>query len=331
MAKKGAKKNLRNLEKQKKKIIEDRTFGLKNKNKSKKVQRQVQALKNQIKDAGLSKQDRMILQERERRKQERQAAKEREKELQALFGKVEKPKPTETPTNETEEKKDSNREPTEQELLDALESLAVVEQELVDEADMTLEEYIEKERAKILTGTPVTEETFAKWKKFKQELVERERKAREDEQLESFKKSGTGLTGRALFQLKQDMFVDDEAASDEKMVKREDVEMDEDLFLDDDDDDDEDGDDVEEEEEYDPQTWKGETPKSLVVSLCGKLKVAAPVFTNISQGGGEGFAMSCTLPHLNKTFTCSKIYPNKRTAEHNAALRALRYLEKQQG
>lgn len=209
-------------------------------------------------------------------------------------------------------------------MLDALAALAEVERELVEEGDMSLEEYIEKERAKIHSGTPVTEESFAKWKKFKQELVERQNKQKEDEQVELFKKSGSGVTGRMLFQLKQDVFVDDDAASEEQ-IKRDDVQVDEDLFLDDDDDDEE-----EEEEEYDPKTWKGDTPKSAVTALCGKLKVATPVFENVSQGGGEGFAMSCTLPHLNKTFTCTKIYPNKRLAEHNAALKALRYLEKNQ-
>lgn len=52
----------------------------------------MQSFKNQMKDAGLTKQDKRALEEREQRKMEKLAAKERERELKELFGKApEKP------------------------------------------------------------------------------------------------------------------------------------------------------------------------------------------------------------------------------------------------
>lgn len=322
---------LKNLEKKKAKVVEDLTFGLKNKSKSKKVQQQVQQLTKQVKESGLTKADKKVLEEREQRKMEKFLLKQREKELKTIFNAVPKTADEEAAAALAAgaaegSSGDLNREPTEQELLDALSALAEVEKELLEEESMSLEDLIEKEREKITGGTPVTEESFKRWKQFKLDIQQKEREKEYHEQLELFKKKGYGLSGRALFELDKNMFVDDEAASG--VMEKEKVEVDEDLFLSGDEDD-EDGDDAaNDEEQYDPSTWTGDTPKSQLIALIGKLKLEQPVFENLIQGGGEGFSIKVTLPsHGNKSFAGSKIYPNKKLAEHNSALQALRFLQ----
>lgn len=49
------------LEKEKKKVVEDKTFGLKNKNKSKTVQNYVKQVTNQVMDGGAKKVGSLIL------------------------------------------------------------------------------------------------------------------------------------------------------------------------------------------------------------------------------------------------------------------------------
>lgn len=73
-------------------------------------------------------------------------------------------------------------------------------------ATLTLEDFLESERHK-LTGTltPVTEETFAKWKK------ERVDKKQAEEEAKKMREA----TGRAMFE-KGDWQVDSEAESDEE-------------------------------------------------------------------------------------------------------------------
>lgn len=73
-------------QKKKAKVIEDRTFGLKNKNKSKKVQQHIESVTKNVLNSG----DRRQRQLEEQRKQAKQAAKARKKaeeaERDALFG-----------------------------------------------------------------------------------------------------------------------------------------------------------------------------------------------------------------------------------------------------
>ena len=73
-------------QKKKAKVIEDRTFGLKNKNKSKKVQAHIESVTKNVMNSG----DRRQRQLEEQRKQAKQAAKARKKaeeaERDALFG-----------------------------------------------------------------------------------------------------------------------------------------------------------------------------------------------------------------------------------------------------
>ena len=88
------------------------------------------------------------------------------------------------------------------------------------EEEMTLEEKIEEERAALPHDslTPVTYETFMKWKadkaerkqaELEQKMLAEEAKGRRDRSQMQF------MSGRALFQFNPDLFADDENAADD--------------------------------------------------------------------------------------------------------------------
>ncbi|KAF0683420.1 Aste57867_24544 [Aphanomyces stellatus] len=89
--------------------------------------------------------------------------------------------------------------------------------------DVSIEEIIEQQRAKLGAGggTPVTEESFAKWKleKVARKAAEEEKKRKEDA-----KKAGgrTILSGRALFSYDPTLFRDDDDAAEDGYEVRED-------------------------------------------------------------------------------------------------------------
>eukprot|EP01113_Clastostelium_recurvatum_P009785 TRINITY_DN1475_c0_g1_i4.p1 TRINITY_DN1475_c0_g1~~TRINITY_DN1475_c0_g1_i4.p1 ORF type:complete len:367 (+),score=145.66 TRINITY_DN1475_c0_g1_i4:47-1147(+) len=62
-------------DKQKQKIIEDKTFGLKNKNKSTKVQKYVDAVEKQVKDRGVDKKQQYLIDQKKKDKEAAEAAK----------------------------------------------------------------------------------------------------------------------------------------------------------------------------------------------------------------------------------------------------------------
>lgn len=78
--KKGGGPSKKSVEKQKDKILEDKTFGLKNKKKSKNVQKYIQEVTKQVK-GGNTRQDRLKEQEQSRKKQ----AKKEQEDLKSLF------------------------------------------------------------------------------------------------------------------------------------------------------------------------------------------------------------------------------------------------------
>lgn len=86
-----------------------------------------------------------------------------------------------------------------------------------DSDELTIEEKIEEERAKLPTEglTPVTQESLMAWK---QRKAERKQKELEEKMKEEAKKvGGKGsniLSGRALFKYDPNLFQDDEAAAD---------------------------------------------------------------------------------------------------------------------
>lgn len=78
--KKGNGPSKKSVEKQKEKLVEDKTFGLKNKNKSKNVQKYIQEVTKQVK-GGNTRADRL----KEEEKRKKKDAKAQEDSLKSLF------------------------------------------------------------------------------------------------------------------------------------------------------------------------------------------------------------------------------------------------------
>eukprot|EP00871_Galdieria_phlegrea_P002505 jgi/Galph1/3255/GphlegSOOS_G1891.1 len=179
------------VEKEKQKIVEDKTFGLKNKNKSKKVQSYVQQVKKQAAQK--------VEGNKPRRKEEEEQKKLSKKALlearAAELGMIMKPVKEKEKTQEiSEEEKRRQEEERERERI----------------ANLPLEEQIEERRKRIENSTKVTEEMFRNW--LKKKAADRNSK----EQKASSNKSKTSLTGRELFTKRKELFVDDEYADAEK-------------------------------------------------------------------------------------------------------------------
>eukprot|EP01039_Chlorochromonas_danica_P005083 gene5083-5585_t len=221
------------------KAIEDSTFGLKNKNKSKKVQQFIDRVEKQVKhsngagDAARAK---------ELKKEAKLAKQLQEEEMRVLFN--------EAIANQFGVKKSKAQANAEnlgllsakKEVSEFLEQLSSSESDTDSESDddehnaytfhdsepvaveifreKTIEDIIEEQRAKLAAegkkGTPVTEESFAKWRADKLLRKQAEAEARvKAEQLK--KKGGKGLSvlsGKELFSYNASLFVDDESAFD---------------------------------------------------------------------------------------------------------------------
>lgn len=196
------KKSKKNVEKEKQKSVEDKTFGLKNKKNSKKVQKYVETVKKQVNhkyeggrkagssgagtSTGLSNAQRQLMAMRlAELNMMQQPVKDKSKKL--------------TPEEEALRKKEEEE-----------------EAERIRIANLPVEDQIEEERIKLKTRTPVTLVLFTAWKKRK----DLERKAAKEAQnaaaLKGLSKSerarGQGLTGRQLFEAHESLFVDDEGA-----------------------------------------------------------------------------------------------------------------------
>jgi hypothetical protein len=211
----------------KKKIVEDKTFGLKNKSKSKKVQQYVHQVEQQAtqKVEGASKRrpgaaGSSSADAQPNSKKAQLAA--RLEELSLLNQPVVEKK--KKPDEEAEERRRRREEE---------------EAERIRIANLPVEEQIEEERAKLTTRTPVTEELFAAWKAWKGA----QRAKRDEAALAAAQKNkskaermrGAGLTGRQLFEQHKEIFVDDEEADNETYERPEN-----DWIGNDDDDDDDD-------------------------------------------------------------------------------------------
>jgi len=93
-----------------------------------------------------------------------------------------------------------------------------------DESDTrTLEQKLDEMRKGVGPGAMVTKETFAEWKRNRNERAEADRQKKEAEMKKAYKKSGakTALTGRQLFEIDSSLFVDDVEASGEDAYKLE--------------------------------------------------------------------------------------------------------------
>lgn len=206
-------------QKRKEKIVEDKTFGLKNKNRSAKVQAYVQQVQQSVKQT--APQDRKALAEAEARKAAREAKKARELELAMLFNAVNNENAAKNKTEENGEEEQGEYHYDPDAYLFRPEDFDEVERD-----ERRLEEQLEEQR-EALKGrtdlTPVTEESFQKWKAEKrQEALERE------EQRLRKAKSGDGkLRGWDLWKINEELFVDDDDAEAELEREEYDVEEEE--------------------------------------------------------------------------------------------------------
>jgi hypothetical protein len=192
-------------DKHKAKVIEDKTFGLKNKNRSTKVQAFVHSVTQSVKSGNPA--QRAAQAENEQKKKEKEAKKAFQEEMEKLFKAVDAPKKTEN------EEEDLGCAPD-----DYL--FRPEDFEDVQEDDTRLEEKLELER-EALKGrtdlTPVTEESFQAWKAQKR----KEAADKEAARLKKSKETGV-LRGWDLWQHDQALFVDDEDA--DEFYEREEIE-----------------------------------------------------------------------------------------------------------
>mmetsp|Transcript_20165 Transcript_20165/g.40848 ORF Transcript_20165/g.40848 Transcript_20165/m.40848 type:complete len:309 (-) Transcript_20165:237-1163(-) len=221
-------------QKKKEKVVEDKTFGLKNKNKSKKVQAHIQSVTRNVMNTGPG--DRR---EEERKKREKTAKKQARKaakqEQDALFGEalLAVQKKTTTKTKGTVEAKgrdhdDDEKKPGQsramkmmyqmdsKELEDRLKEDPNYVPTLEDEIETQRQEMVEKLKASGKKGTPVTPETFAAWQERKRKKRAEEAKKLVEAEMKK-KKGGKGLSvlsGRDLYEYKRDLFKDDDEAMD---------------------------------------------------------------------------------------------------------------------
>jgi DRG Family Regulatory Proteins, Tma46 len=230
-------------QKKKNQIIEDRTFGLKNKNKSKKVQQFVQSVKTSVLNSGDRKQRQLEEQRKKQRAEFKARKKAMEEEANALFNEALgalnkkstnfKEGKTEAKGRDADEdaKKSTSRAMKMMYQMDAKE----MEERLREDPNYvpTLEDKIESERQQKVEelkksgkGTPVTPETFAVWQERKRIRRAEEAKKLVESELKK-KKGGKGLavlSGRALYEYKQDLFnVDDDTKEDGTAKNKDDV------------------------------------------------------------------------------------------------------------
>ena len=83
---KGNNESKKSVQKKKEKILEDKTFGMKNKNKSKKVQNYINSVTNNVMNSGDPKQRKVEEQRRQAKANAKARKKAAEEERNALFG-----------------------------------------------------------------------------------------------------------------------------------------------------------------------------------------------------------------------------------------------------
>eukprot|EP01114_Cavostelium_apophysatum_P003681 TRINITY_DN1377_c1_g1_i2.p1 TRINITY_DN1377_c1_g1~~TRINITY_DN1377_c1_g1_i2.p1 ORF type:complete len:368 (+),score=152.10 TRINITY_DN1377_c1_g1_i2:166-1269(+) len=83
------------------------------------------------------------------------------------------------------------------------------EQQVDDEDEETLEDKLEAERAKLTTRTPITKESFLKWKEDKKKEKTEKQKADKDKRDADIKAGRTMRSGREMFDYNPELFQDD--------------------------------------------------------------------------------------------------------------------------
>lgn len=190
-------------EKAKQKVIEDKTFGLKNKNRSAKVQAYCAQVQQTVRYS--NRDDVKAELEREQKRQAKKDKKAFEEAMSKLYA-------------DGDKRKDGGSESDEEDEESPEEQLGVNPEEYLwrpedfDEVEFDagrLEEILENEREKLKDRTdltPVTEETFRAWR----EKVKAEKAAREKKRVEAAKAGKGKLKGWDLWNEKKELFVDDE-------------------------------------------------------------------------------------------------------------------------
>ncbi|KAK7194623.1 hypothetical protein NESM_000380900 [Novymonas esmeraldas] len=194
-------------QKKKDKIVDDKTFGLKNKNRSAKVQAYVQQVKQSVDQR--NPQERKSQAELAARRSAKEEKRAREAELALLFNDVDQ---QQRKKKEDEAASDSGAD--DQFMCEPEEYLFRPEDfDDVAQDDDRLEERLEAEREKLRDRTdltPVTEASFQAWKQRKREEAAEKEAARVRRA-----KSGDGkLRGWDLWKMDKDLFVDDENADE---------------------------------------------------------------------------------------------------------------------
>jgi hypothetical protein len=246
--KRGTEKTMSNKEKPSKKAvkkkqekaIEDSTFGIKNKNKSKKVQQFINRVEKSVKNSNggaeatkakdLKKETKLAkqLQEEEMRQLFNEAignqygvkkskAQSNAQQLGLTTAKKEVTEFLETLSSDSESETDSDDDRQKQYEIE-IDDQPVNAIEVFREK--TIEDIIEEQRAKLSAegkkGTPITAESFAKWRIEKLARKQAEAEARLKSE-QSKKKGGKGLSvlsGKELFSYNASLFIDDESAFD---------------------------------------------------------------------------------------------------------------------
>lgn len=224
----------------KKSIVEDATFGLKNKNKSKKVQQFISRTELSVKKSHGGSE---MLKNKEDKETKKLAKKLQEEELRLLFnegitgqhGKSKaKAKDSALELGLLEASNEVN------DYLDALSSDSDSDTEVKEKRktlyiddepqqvevfrEKTIEDIIDEQRTKLAaegkTGTPVTAASFATWRAAK--LAKKQAEAEERMKLAETKKKGgkdvkgSVLSGKELYNYNASLFIDDDAAIDQK-------------------------------------------------------------------------------------------------------------------
>lgn len=218
----------KNEQKKKKQNLEDKTFGLKNKNKSKKVQMVVKAAEKSIMNSGDPKQRKMEADRQKKKADAKNRKKAMKDEQDALFGEallaVAKKGTTDTKGGKVEAK---GRDADDEGKKKAGTSRAMKMMFQMDAQEMddklredpnyvpTLEDEIELERqAKVAElkksglGTPITEASFAIWQDRKRKIRSEAARKMVEKELKK-KKGGKGLgvlSGRDLYEYKKSLF-----------------------------------------------------------------------------------------------------------------------------
>lgn len=196
-------KNKKKAEEQKKKIVEDKTFGLKNKKKSKKVQSYVETVKKQA--------NQKVDGPRKRSAEAGSSSAASSARMAQMAARLAELELMNQPVKEKEKKLSAEE-------LERKRREEEEEAERIRIANLPVEDQIEEERVKLKTRTPVTLQLFLQWKaeKDKERLdqIEAERAANFKKLSKTERARGSGLTGRELFQSNAELFVDDEGADD---------------------------------------------------------------------------------------------------------------------